>query len=94
MTKPQIRLWGLAVLAGLVVFWFGVPFLLESVALHYLNGGSVPRSSTEAKAAAIRLSSEHLNATASPSLAFSISSATLEPLIAGAFKKFLRRNSR
>lgn len=41
---------------------------------------------TEARAAAIRSSSEQLNAIASPSLTFSISSATLEPMIAGAVK--------
>lgn len=79
-------LWLLGAVVGLAVLWFGVPRILGGIATHYLNERFPPRSTSDAQAAAIKLSSEGLSGVNSPSLVFSVSSDTLAKLVTGAMK--------
>jgi hypothetical protein len=74
-------LWLLGAVVFLPVLWFGVPRILDEIATHYLNERFPPRSTTDAQAAAIKLSSEALSGVSSPSLVVSVSSDTLAKLV-------------
>lgn len=79
-------LWILGVIVGLAILWVGLPRILDEIAGHYLNERFPPRSTADAQAAAVKLSSEGLSGVNAPSLVFSASSDTLAKLVTGAIK--------